>query len=168
MRTVAARKNVALRPLAALDGREGEDHRDRRADQDEGVAGRQVDGQRVGQLVVGDRPVVGLERLDLASRHRPARAGSRGPRPSRRVRPATIPWPEWGTSWTIFSASSGVQAGDGVEDLLHLGLARPHRLDEDALGILQSPERTSPEGRGCCRRCACCRRGGRCTTRSAR
>ena len=40
-------EEVAPRPIAALDGRQGQDHRDRRADQDERVRGRQVDGQRV-------------------------------------------------------------------------------------------------------------------------
>ena len=65
MRTVASRKSVQLRLVALLDRREGEDHRDRRADQDERVDRRQVDAQGVGQLVVGLGPVVGLERLDL-------------------------------------------------------------------------------------------------------
>ena len=51
-------------PIPLLDGREGQHHGDRRADQDEGVERGQVDGEGVGQLVVGLGPVVGDQRLD--------------------------------------------------------------------------------------------------------
>ena len=60
IKTVASRKKVHLAALAVLDGREGQHHRDRRADQDERVDGRQIDGQRIGQLVVGHGPFVRL------------------------------------------------------------------------------------------------------------
>ena len=86
IRTVASRKTVHLAPVAVLDGREGQDHRDRRADQDEGVDRGQVDAQRVGQLVVGQGPVVGLR----AARPRPRRRR----RSARRAAPR--PWPRGG------------------------------------------------------------------------
>ena len=59
----------APRLLAPLDGRQGENHGHRGTDQDERVGGREVDGQRIGQLVVGRRPFVRLEGLDF--HHRP-------------------------------------------------------------------------------------------------
>ena len=61
----------ALGRLAILDGGQGQDHGHRRADQDERIDGRQIDGQRVGQLVVGQGPFVGLERLVFGVGARP-------------------------------------------------------------------------------------------------
>ena len=53
------------------------------------LSGRQIDGQRVGQLVVGQGPVVASSAARPRPRRRPTRARSSSARPSRAVSPLT-------------------------------------------------------------------------------
>ena len=128
-----------LAPFSPLDRREGQDHRDRGADQDEGVPGRQVDGQWVGQIVVGQGPVVRLERLDLSDGSRLLEPGFQG------LGLRGGQFGDQGVAGVVDLLDDllgllGGLAGCGVEDGFHLGIARTQRLDEDAFG-LSSPRR---------------------------
>ena len=93
IRTVASRKSVSLRLVAALDGGEGEDHRHRRADEDEGVDGRQVDRQGVGEG--GTARASGRCPADSTSARRPSALGEpQAAWPARRAQRRDGAWPE--------------------------------------------------------------------------
>ena len=129
---------MRLAPVAALDRREGQDHRDRRADQDERVGGGQVDAQGVGGVVVGQRPVVGLQRLDLGLGARRRRAGRGRVAASAGVTPRTT---STGACSTRCSASCALTPAGLVRGSRRPARGRrPARVERDALGVRQPGE----------------------------
>ena len=169
MMTVAPRKSVAPCPLALLDRREGQDHRHRRADQDEGVERGEVDGQGIGQLVVGLGPVVGHQRLDLGLGAEGVRAGRAGLRPSPCVSRLTTD--ALVASSTVSSCSllgARARATAALMASSTCGGFDPIRLEQHAVRVLDVRRGRWWASRGCCRRWRGFPTGGRCRSRSAR
>ena len=138
IRIVASSQSDSSELVAPLDGRQGQHHRHRRADQDEGVDRRQVDAQRVDQprgraparRYVSSPSMLGRARRPASSSSEPAPRR----RPARRRESTRTTVGSWSRRWCS-SSSTGSPLASWISSTTTSSVVAGV-LDDDAAGVL--------------------------------